>query len=118
MSKSKAKGTAAETDIVNFLTMMKIRAVRKPLHGTKDEGDIDIYPIPITIEVKDHKAMKLSEWVDEAELEKENAGTRWAVVWHKRKWKSSPGKWYVTMEGMTFTEMLKHLDYRYLTRND
>lgn len=111
MSKAKAKGTAAETAIVKYLNDRGIRAVRKPLHGTKDEGDIDIYPIPITIEVKNHATSKLAEWIDEAEEEKKYASTIWAVVFHKRLRKSSPEDWYVTMNGKTFASLLYYLDY-------
>lgn len=114
MSKSKAKGTSAETAIVNYLNSLgdkHIRAVRMPLHGTKDEGDIDIYPIPIAIEVKNHATSKLAEWVDEVEEEKINKSAIWGVVWHKRARKSSPSQWYVTMTGETFANMLQYLNY-------
>jgi hypothetical protein len=111
MSKSKAKGTAAETEVVKYLNENNIRAKREPLRGQYDVGDIDIYPIPIVIEVKNHNKMSLSEWVDEAEQERKNNQSLWSVVWHKRRGKGSPADWYVTMTGDHFTRMLRYLDY-------
>ena len=40
VNKSKAKGTAAETRIVNYLRAAGINADRQPLKGNNDEGDI------------------------------------------------------------------------------
>lgn len=111
MSKSKAKGTAAETAVVSYLNERRIRATRMPLHGTKDEGDVDIYPIPIAIEVKNHATAKLAEWIDEVETEKVNKSSIWGVVWHKRLRKGNPAQWYVTMTGETFVSLLTYLDY-------
>lgn len=40
VNKSKAKGTAAETRIVNYLRAAGIECDRQPLKGNNDEGDI------------------------------------------------------------------------------
>lgn len=109
MNKSKAKGTAAETAVVDFLLEENIYSHRKTLSGSLDKGDIAI-PLTdghIVIEVKNEKKMSLSEYVDEAEVEAENAGALFGVAWHKRVRKASPGNWYVTMSGKTFVKILR-----------
>jgi hypothetical protein len=106
LSKSRQKGTSAETDIVQYLESVGIRAKRNPLAGSRDVGDIDLYPLPVVIEVKNCKEMKLSEWIGEAETERDNAGALLGVVWHKRVRKSNPEEWYVTMDGKEFTKIL------------
>lgn len=111
MSKSKAKGTAAETAIVNFLNEYGISAVRNPPQGAKDKGDINLLKLPVAVEVKNHATMKLAEWVDEVIVEKAHANKAIGVVFHKRLRKSSPGDWYVTMNGWDFLQILKTLDH-------
>lgn len=109
VSRERQKGTKAETDIVNFLNDEGIGAIRHPLSGAKDKGDIFLLELPVTIEVKDHKQMKLAEWIGEATAERINAGNDIGVVWHKRARKGSPGEWYVTMSGADFITVLKKL---------
>jgi Holliday junction resolvase len=109
LSKSKDKGTAAETAIVTFLNEQGITAVRNPPQGAKDKGDINLLTLPVAVEVKNHATMKLAEWVDEAVTEKGNASKSIGVVWHKRLRKGSPGDWYVTMTGQDFIQVLKAL---------
>ena len=46
MNKSKQKGTRAETKVVRYLEDHGIKARRKALAGSKDEGDIEIYDAP------------------------------------------------------------------------
>lgn len=106
MSKSKAKGTAAETAIVNYLNELGFRAMRRPTEGKNDKGDIYVQDSDITIEVKNCVRMELSEWLKEASTERDNAGTRSGVVWHKKKGTTDPGQWYVTMDGQTFVDYL------------
>jgi hypothetical protein len=54
--------------------------------------------------------MELSEWLKEAETERVNAKARTGVVWHRKRGKSSPGDWYVTMSGATFLDYLEYLE--------
>lgn len=110
MSKQRAKGTAAETAVVNYLNAAGFNAIRNPLHGANDKGDIHLDGIPVVIEVKNCVKIELSEWLKEAEAEKLNAKARSGVVWHKRKGKSSPGDWYVTMDGATFLDYLEFVE--------
>lgn len=108
MSASKAKGTAAETAVVNFLKDQGYSHVeRRALHGTNDRGDIAGIP-GLVIEVKNCKAMSLAAWIDEAETERENDGASCAVVFHKRVGRGNPADWYVSMSGEDFVEFLHH----------
>lgn len=109
MSRQKAKGTAAETAVVNYLREHGFPHVeRRTLSGVNDKGDIAGIPWLVT-EVKNHKQMQLAQWVDEAEIERENAKAKYGVVWHKRVGRTNPGLWYVTMTGETFTDWAWHL---------
>lgn len=103
---SRAKGTAAESAIVTYLRARGIDAHRHPPHGTKDVGDILIPGSGVVIEVKNCKSMDLAGWVDETATETANAGADLGVVWHKRRGKSDPADWYVTMTGAEFLYLL------------
>jgi hypothetical protein len=105
VSKQKAKGTAAETAVVNYLHSVGFEsAERRTLSGTNDKGDINLSK-DLVVEVKDHQRMELAGWVDEANREATNADAPYGVVWHKRARKGSPGDWYVTMDGATFMQL-------------
>ena len=113
MSASKAKGTAGETSVVRFLQANGYpHAERRALAGAQDRGDVAGIP-GLCIEVKNAAAMKLAQWVDEAEREAAPTGLRHApgsdvpVVWHKRRGRGSPGDWYVTMDGWAFLALLE-----------
>lgn len=103
---SKAKGTSWETLVTNALNELGIRARRRTLSGPADKGDIELLDLPVTIEAKNCKTMKLSEWVDSARGEAINAGVPIGVVWHHRPRKASPADAYVTMDGLTFMYLL------------
>lgn len=110
MSKSKAKGTLAETAVVNYLKENGILAYRLPLTGTQDKGDILIPgKTNVTVEVKNCKTMSLSAWVNEAMLEREHAETDLGVVIHKRPRKGNPGDWYMTTTVDEFISILKYM---------
>jgi Holliday junction resolvase len=107
MSKQKQKGTAAETAVLRYLQDKEIMARRLPLTGSKDQGDILISGTDnFTLEVKNHKEMRLAEWVDEAITERDNAGTDFGVVVHKRLRKGNPKDWYVTTTLEEFTRLI------------
>lgn len=109
MSASKRKGTAAETAIVNYLRAMGfIHAERRALNGTQDRGDIAGIPA-VVIEAKNCARQELAAWVGEAELERDNDRASLGVVWHKRRGKSDPGEWFVTMSGQQFATLLREL---------
>ena len=113
MSKSKQKGTLAETAIKEYLKENGHQAFRMPLQGAKDEGDIYIFGLPLVIEVKNCVKMTLSEWVKEAKVERDNAKAEVGVVWHKKKGTTNPADWYVTMSGQDFLIMLGYVKEHY-----
>jgi hypothetical protein len=109
MSKAKAKGTDAEVAVVEYLKSRGFRDVeRRVTQGRNDRGDISVpgFPGGLVIEVKNQKAMDLSGWLKEAEQEALNADALYDAVWHKKIGKGSPGDWYVTMTGETFSTLL------------
>ena len=106
MSKSKARGTAWETEIVNTLrSKWWPNAERRTLSGAADKGDINLHP-DVVIEAKDHGTLKFSQWISEAEKERVNAGASIGVVWAKRRGKASASDAYVVMTGEQFIELL------------
>lgn len=107
MSKSKAKGTSWETEIVNYLNdTYWPHAERRTLSGIHDKGDINLHP-QVVVEAKNHGTLKLAQWLVEAEKERLNAGADVGVVWAKRRGKASAGDAYVVMTGEQFIELLK-----------
>lgn len=113
MSRSKAKGTSAESAVVNYLREWAPFVERRALQGSKDTGDINLgNGASVVIEVKNHAQVKLAEFVDEAVAEGDNANADVAVAWIKRTRKSSPADWYVVMTGTQFVSLL--LDAGYL----
>ncbi|MFF2651492.1 hypothetical protein [Streptomyces sp. NPDC058045] len=107
MSRSKAKGTAAETAVVRYLRDAGFaQAERRTLNGTHDRGDIAGIP-GVVIEVKNCARQELPAWVAEAELERDNDHASLGVVWHKRRGTTDPGRWFVTMSGQQFAALLR-----------
>ena len=79
MSKSKQKGTFAETAIVEYLKQFWSNVERRALSGSNDKGDIANVPNAI-IEIKNQKSYKIPEWIKETEQERINAGTPYGVL--------------------------------------
>lgn len=72
-TKSKAKGTRAETECVKYLREYWAAAERRALSGNKDKGDIA--GIPRTVgEVKAEVRVQLPKWQRETLAEMANAG--------------------------------------------
>lgn len=97
MSKSKAKGTAFETFIVNYLRDYYPNVERRTLGGQYDKGDISGTDNELVWECKDHKTLKLSEWLKEADTERQNAGASYGIVVAKRKGCGDPGQQYALL---------------------
>ncbi|MFI5664623.1 hypothetical protein [Streptomyces sp. NPDC051684] len=107
MSRSKAKGTAAETAVVRFLREAGFtQAERRTLNGVQDRGDIAGIP-GVVIEVKNCARQELPAWIGEAERERDNDRAGLGVVWHKRRGKADPGAWFVSMSGGQFAALLR-----------
>lgn len=94
MSKSKQKGTAAETAVVRYLRSIFAgpnlpafpNVERRALSGGKDMGDVAGIPGWI-IEVKAAETLKLAEWQRETLTEKANANANYCLLVVKRKYK-------------------------------
>jgi hypothetical protein len=79
MSKSKQKGTLAETAVVELLRKVWPTVERRALAGINDKGDIAGIP-KIVIEVKNQKSYKISEWLKETAIEKTNAKADYGIL--------------------------------------
>lgn len=113
MTRSKQRGSKAETDVRNYVrTRGWPFARRLALAGARDPGDISLGDgIPVTIEVKDCATFRPSEWLTEAHTERDNNGHSIGFVWFKRRGKGSPRDWYVLMDGETVTQLLIEAGY-------
>ena len=111
MSKSKQKGTSAETAVVNYLKdKWKIPAERRALTGALDKGDISGIS-DVVFEVKNHKTMTLGQWMEELKVEVTNASAETGVVVHKRKGTTDVGEWYATMPVEVYINLLIEAGY-------
>lgn len=82
---SKDKGTRFETMTARFLGDMGIRAERKALKGTSDEGDLRAVSglWEFAVECKDRKRIELARWFSEAEAEAERCDATPLLVIHR-----------------------------------
>jgi hypothetical protein len=111
MSASKAKGTAWESAVVDYLRANGVpHAERRAQSGTHDRGDIAGL-VGVVLECKSAARVELAAWVDEAETERANDGADVAAVWIKRRGRTSPGAGFVTMTGDTLLKLLAAAGY-------
>ena len=106
----KAKGTAAETAVVNYLKKTWDTVERRALAGSADKGDISGIP-NVCIEVKDHKKMVLSGWIKELDDEMKNAQALTGAVIHKKRGTLNVGEWYATMPVEVYVNLLIEAGY-------
>lgn len=90
MSKEKRKGTAFETQVVEYMRRVldDDRIERRPCNGVNDRGDISGVMLRgkrVVLECKNAKRMELASWIDEAERERGNDCAEFAFVVHKRR---------------------------------
>ena len=108
MNKAKQKGTAYETAVVRFLAEETGAWVeRRALSGTNDKGDLlgDGVLSDWCLEAKHHKSIDLASFVDQAEAEARNAGSRWFAAIVKRRNKNVKDS-YVVMPLWLWTELI------------
>lgn len=79
MSRSKQKGTLAESAVADYLKSTWETVERRVLSGKNDKGDIAGIP-KIVIEVKNQKSYKFSEWLRETKIEQINAEADYGVL--------------------------------------
>lgn len=111
-NRSKQKGTAAETRVVDYLREQGWKfAERRALAGNLDKGDITGLG-PVAIEVKDCRTLTFGPWLEEAKVETINARADVGFVWAKRRGKGSPADWFVVCDGETMVKLLKAAGYQ------
>ena len=111
---AKAAGTAFENLVAWYLSdaLDDDRIERRARNGSKDRGDIGgvrtVMGDRVIVECKDVRAMSLSSWVNEAEIERGNDDAVVGVVVHKRSGKGAKnmGETYVTMTLADFAVLL------------
>lgn len=111
MGKNQRKGAAFEQQCADYIKAKTgDEVIRKRTHGKNDEGDlfgIRFMGKRVTVECKNCKDMRLSDWVNQADIERGNDDGDYGIVIHKRKGKGAKsfGKNYVTMTLDTFLAM-------------
>ncbi|MCW2286999.1 hypothetical protein [Leucobacter luti] len=103
-----------ESHVVGYLAdaLDDDRIERRAKSGSKDRGDIGgvrtVTGGRVVVECKDVRAMNLSGWVDEAEVERGNDDAAVGVVVHKRLrfGAKNMGGTYVTMTLADFAVLL------------
>jgi hypothetical protein len=111
MSKSKQKGTSAETAVVNWLLSKGRKHVeRRSLNGANDRGDIAGVP-GVVLEVKNCVKIELSAWLKELEAEMINDKADTGVVIHKKKGTTDVGLWYATMPVGVWFKLIEDAGY-------
>ena len=111
MSRSKQKGTLAETAVVEYLKTFWNRVERRALSGKFDKGDIAGVPYT-TLEVKNHKSYKFPEWMQETEEERTNAGTQYGILVVKpnKVGLTKVGKWWAVLPLEQIAGLLAELE--------
>ncbi len=111
MSKSKQKGTAAETAVVKYFKENGFPKVeRRALQGSLDKGDISGIQ-DVCLEIKDHRTMNLSGWVKELEVEMQNSQALTGAVIHKKRGTLDVGEWYATIPVWVYIDLLIEAGY-------
>ena len=113
-NKSKRKGSAFEGQVARYLAqaMDDDRIERRTLQGVNDRGDIAGVKVNgkrVVIECKAEKALRVTEYLREAETERENDGAAFGVVVSKRRGigEARTGEQLVLMTLDTFARLLK-----------
>jgi hypothetical protein len=112
MNRSKAKGTAWESAVVQYLRESGwIHAERRALAGNADKGDVLGVPGWVH-ECKNASRLELAQWTKELQAEIRNARAAHGALWLKRRGKASAADAYVVLDGQTFAELLKEAGYQ------
>ncbi|MDA4120119.1 MAG: hypothetical protein OK436_05985 [Thaumarchaeota archaeon] len=102
---NKAKGSAFEVAVCAWLRENGFPyAERRVQAGSQDRGDVAGIP-GLVLELKNHKTMDLSGWMDELRAEKSNARAVTGAVVVKRR-SHSVAKSYVVMELEDFAKLI------------
>jgi hypothetical protein len=111
MSKSKQKGTLAETAVADFLKQTFPAVERRTLSGKNDKGDIAGVPSSV-VEVKNQRSYKIHEWIKETEIERINASADIGILVIKPNGVgvSKVNEWWAVVSLETITKLIKDLE--------
>lgn len=105
MSASRRKGTAWESQVVDYLREHgQPHAERRALCGTSDKGDVAGVP-GVMLECKNEAKVTLGAYADEVKLQTANAGAQIGAAVVKRR-NRGPGDAYVVMTLEQFASMI------------
>jgi hypothetical protein len=110
MSKSKQKGTLAETAVADYLKQTFPAVERRTLSGKNDKGDIAGVP-DCVVEVKNQRTYKIQEWMKETEIERINAEAELGILVIKPVGigVSRVSDWWAVVSLETITSLIEEL---------
>ncbi|MDA4120171.1 MAG: hypothetical protein OK436_06245 [Thaumarchaeota archaeon] len=102
------KGNLMEKQVVEYLQAHGFPSARRlGQQGAKDKGDVGGLGVPVTLEIKNCVKLALGQWMGELESEMFNSDHSIGAVIHKRVGKGDPGLQYVTMDLLSFVQLLE-----------
>ena len=112
MSKSKQKGTLAETAVADYLKQTFSAVERRTLSGANDKGDIAGVPNCV-VEVKNQRTYKIHEWLKETETERINAEVDLGILVIKPNGVgvSKVNQWWAVVSLETITKLIEDSDF-------
>lgn len=112
MSKSKQKGTLAETAVADYLKQTFPTVERRTLSGANDKGDIAGVPNCV-VEVKNQRTYKIHEWMKETETERINAEADLGILVIKPNGVgvSKVNQWWAVVSLETITKLIEDSDF-------
>ena len=99
------KGNKAEQDVARFLRSQGFKATTSRSEQGFQGGSDIVTNLPLAIEVKDHARLDLSGWWAQASAQAD--GDELPVILHKRRGFADPGRWWCTMDGHTFAQIMR-----------
>jgi hypothetical protein len=111
MSKSKQKGTLAETAVADYLKQTFPAVERRTLSGKNDKGDIAGVP-GCVVEVKNQRSYKIHEWMKETDTERLNADSDLGILVIKPNGVgvSKVSQWWAVVSLETITRLIEELE--------
>jgi Holliday junction resolvase len=105
---AKAKGSAWERAVTEYLRARGLRTQRIPAGSNEDQGDLFVFDAKWpAIQCKNHAKFDLAGWVRDVEQQAHNAGRYAGIVWAKKRGTTDPGKCYVIMSGDAFMTLME-----------
>ena len=107
MNQSKRKGTAWESQVVDWLRASGyLNVERRALGGSNDRGDIAGIP-GLVIEAKACKTIDLAGWISELIVEMANDDAETGVILAKRRGRTAVGEAYAILPAALWLQLLK-----------